>query len=225
MRLRTTAAVFVGALVLVLPTAGPSAAEHRDGRPLGSLQYRYVDDAGRTREGRIRPADNDTCYLLTATSRRHPAVELTNRTRSRAVLFADTGCSGRSVATLDPRESVRGVKVVAALFRSPEGGRGDQGGNAGDGGNGGDWSNGGDQGGEGGTGGDWSNGGTGGNGGDQGGNGGDWANGGTGGNGNSGGWSEGGEEGRGDQAADEQDGQDGQEAGEDFLSRLLRAVG
>lgn len=143
MRLRTTAAVFVGALVLVLPTAGPSAAEHRDGRPLGSLQYRYVDDAGRTREGRIRPADNDTCYLLTATSRRHPAVELTNRTRSRAVLFADTGCSGRSVATLDPRESVRGVKVVAALFRSAEGGRGDQGGNGGDGGTGGDWGNGG----------------------------------------------------------------------------------
>ncbi|MFF7295120.1 hypothetical protein [Streptomyces sp. NPDC008265] len=184
MRLRTTAAVFVGALVLVLPTAGPSAAEHRDGRPLGSLQYRYVDDAGRTREGRIRPADNDTCYLLTATSRRHPAVELTNRTRSRAVLFADTGCSGRSVATLDPRESVRGVKVVAALFRSAEGGRGDQGGNGGDGG--------------------------------------DWGNGGN------GGWSEGGEEGRGDHAADEQDEQDeqdGQEAGEDFLSRLLRSVG
>ncbi|MFJ3632117.1 hypothetical protein [Streptomyces sp. NPDC090112] len=216
MRLRTTAAVFVGALVLVLPTAGPSAAEHRDGRPLGSLQYRYVDDAGRTREGRIRPADNDTCYLLTATSRRHPAVELTNRTRSRAVLFADTGCSGRSVATLDPRESVRGVKVVAALFRSAEGGRGDQGGNGGDGG---DWGNGGNGGDQGGNGGDWSNGG------DQGGNGGDWANGGNGGNGNNGGWSEGGEEGRGDQAADEQDEQDGQEAGEDFLSRLLRSVG
>ncbi|MFK0010381.1 hypothetical protein [Streptomyces sp. NPDC091027] len=212
MRLRTTAAVFVGALVLVLPTAGPSAAEHRDGRPLGSLQYRYVDDAGRTREGRIRPADNDTCYLLTATSRRHPAVELTNRTRSRAVLFADTGCSGRSVATLDPRESVRGVKVVAALFRSAEGGRGDQGGNGGDGG---DWGNGGD----------WSNGGNGGDQGGNAGNGGDWANGGNGGNGNNGGWSEGGEEGRGDQAADEQDEQDGQEAGEDFLSRLLRAVG
>ncbi|MEV7593954.1 hypothetical protein AB0O42_27180 [Streptomyces sp. NPDC089922] len=222
MRLRTTAAVFVGALVLVLPTAGPSAAEHRDGRPLGSLQYRYVDDAGRTREGRIRPADNDTCYLLTATSRRHPAVELTNRTRSRAVLFADTGCSGRSVATLDPRESVRGVKVVAALFRSAEGGRGDQGGNGGDGG---DWGNGGNGGDQGGNGGDWSNGGSGGDQGGNAGNGGDWANGGNGGNGNNGGWSEGGEEGRGDQAADEQDEQDGQEAGEDFLSRLLRAVG
>ncbi|MFE1826358.1 hypothetical protein [Streptomyces yangpuensis] len=115
MRLGTAAAVFAGALALALPTAGPAPADDHGDR-LGTLAYRYVDDAGRERQGRIRPADDGTCYLLTGTSRREPAVEVTNRTRSRALLFDNPGCAGRAVATLRPNGSVADVRVVAAFF-------------------------------------------------------------------------------------------------------------
>ncbi|MFJ6781377.1 hypothetical protein [Streptomyces yangpuensis] len=138
MRLGTTAAVFAGALALALPTAGPAPADDHGDR-LGTLAYRYVDDAGRERQGRIRPADDGTCYLLTGTSRREPAVEVTNRTRSRALLFDNPGCAGRAVATLRPNGSVADVRVVAAFFEpvheTGQGpGRGDWGDGDGDGG-------------------------------------------------------------------------------------------
>ena len=48
MSVRSTAAVFAGALALVLPAAGPSLAYDHDGRGLGELQYRLAD-------GRIAP--------------------------------------------------------------------------------------------------------------------------------------------------------------------------
>ncbi|MFC9813102.1 hypothetical protein ACFVJM_13655 [Streptomyces virginiae] len=134
MRLGTTAAVFVGALALALPTAGPAPADDHGDR-LGTLNYRYFDDAGRERQGRIRPADDGTCYLLTGTSRRDPAVEVTNRTRSRALLFDNPGCGGRAVATLRPNGSVSDVEVVAAFFEPAD--------EAGQGPGRGDWGNGG----------------------------------------------------------------------------------
>ncbi|MFJ9592842.1 hypothetical protein ACIRS3_08790 [Streptomyces virginiae] len=137
MRLGTTAAVFVGALALALPTAGPAPADDHGDR-LGTLNYRYFDDAGRERQGRIRPADDGTCYLLTGTSRRDPAVEVTNRTRSRALLFDNPGCGGRAVATLRPNGSVSDVEVVAAFFEPADG--------AGQGPGRGDWGDGGEQG-------------------------------------------------------------------------------
>ncbi|MFJ1565521.1 hypothetical protein ACIOG8_15025 [Streptomyces erythrochromogenes] len=218
MRLGTAAAVFVGALALVLPTAGPSPADDQGDRALGTLHYRYLDDAGRERQGKIRPADDGTCYLLTGTSRNEPAVDVRNRTRSRALLFDNPGCSGRAVATLRPNGAVSDVEVVAAFFKpvdeaGQEPGRGD-------------WNNGGDQG-EGR--GDWNNGGDQGqgrgdqndedaadedtadesDGADQGQGRGDWGNGG---------------QGRGDQAAaEEEEGETDVE--EDFLSMVLRAIG
>ncbi|MFF9051358.1 hypothetical protein ACF09Z_09430 [Streptomyces erythrochromogenes] len=233
MRLGTTAAVFVGALAFVLPTAGPSLADDQGDRALGTLHYRYLDDAGRERQGQIRPADDGTCYLLTGTSRNEPAVDVRNRTRSRALLFDNPGCSGRAVATLRPNGSVSDVEVVAAFFK-PVDGAGQEPGR-------GDWNNGGDQG-EGR--GDWNNGGEQGqgrgdqneedaadedatdesDGADQGQGRGDWGNGG---------------QGRDDQAAAEEEeeeegeggeeGEDGEEAEtdveEDFLSMVLRAIG
>ncbi|MGW6616866.1 hypothetical protein ACWGA0_25880 [Streptomyces erythrochromogenes] len=233
MRLGTTAAVFVGALALVLPTAGPSLADDQGDRALGTLHYRYLDDAGRERQGQIRPADDGTCYLLTGTSRNEPAVDVRNRTRSRALLFDNPGCSGRAVATLRPNGSVSDVEVVAAFFK-PVDGAGQEPGR-------GDWNNGGDQG-EGR--GDWNNGGEQGqgrgdqneedaadedatdesDGADQGQGRGDWGNGG---------------QGRDDQAAAEEEeeeegeggeeGEDGEEeetdVEEDFLSMVLRAIG
>ncbi|MFJ9766093.1 hypothetical protein ACIRUY_19980 [Streptomyces erythrochromogenes] len=163
MRLGTTAAVFVGALALVLPAAGPSAADDQGDRSLGTLHYRYLDDAGRERQGQIRPADVGTCYLLTGTSRNEPALDVRNRTRSQALLFDNPGCGGRAVATLRPNGSVSDVEVVAAFFKpvdeaGGEPGRGDWG-NGGEQGQGrgdqndggeqgqgrGDWGNGGDQ--------------------------------------------------------------------------------
>ncbi|WP_168714751.1 hypothetical protein [Streptomyces sp. A0592] len=223
MRLGTTAAVFVGALALVLPTAGPSSADDPGDRALGTLYYRYLDDAGRERQGRIRPADDGTCYLLTGTSRNEPAVDVRNRTRSRALLFDNPGCSGRAVATLRPNGAVSDVEVVAAFFK-PVDGAGQEPGR-------GDWNNGGEQGqgrgdqneedaaDEGAA--DESDGA------DQGQGRGDWGNGG---------------QGRGDQtdAAEEEgeeaeegeegaEGEEGEEAEtdveEDFLSMVLRAIG
>ncbi|MGJ0152715.1 hypothetical protein ACR3S4_05030 [Streptomyces sp. CH8.1] len=202
MRLGTTAAVFAGALALALPTAGPAPADDHGDR-LGTLNYRYFDDAGRERQGRIRPADDGTCYLLTGTSRRDPAVEVTNRTRSRALLFDNPGCGGRAVATLRPNGSVSDVEVVAAFFESAD--------EAGQGPGRGDWGDGGEQGqgrgdqtdedaaGEG----------------DQGR--GDWGNGGQG-------------QGRGDQndaeeVEDVADAVDADAAQEDFVSVVLQAIG
>ncbi|WP_405422871.1 hypothetical protein [Streptomyces erythrochromogenes] len=224
MRLGTTAAVFVGALALVLPTAGPSLADDQGDRALGTLQYRYLDDAGRERQGQIRPADDGTCYLLTGTSRNEPAVDVRNRTRSRALLFDNPGCSGRAVATLRPNGAVSDVQVVAAFFK-PVDGAGQEPGR-------GEWNNGGEQGqnqdqdqGRG----DWNNGGEQGQGQGRG----DWGNGGD------------QQQGRGDQTdAEEEDAEEadeaeeaeeGEEGGEeaeeesdaeeDFLSMVLRAIG
>ncbi|MFE6909258.1 hypothetical protein [Streptomyces erythrochromogenes] len=205
MRLGTTAAVFVGALALVLPVAGPSAADDQGDRSLGTLHYRYLDDAGRERQGQIRPADVGTCYLLTGTSRNEPALDVRNRTRSQALLFDNPGCGGRAVATLRPNGSVSDVEVVAAFFK-PVDGAGQEPGR-------GDWGNGGEQGQDQGRG-DW------GNGGEQQQGRGDQAD---------------AEEDDAEEAADAEEGEEGEEGGEeaeeetdaeeDFLSMVLRAIG
>ncbi|MFJ3724877.1 hypothetical protein ACIPYQ_20250 [Streptomyces sp. NPDC090045] len=142
MRLRTTTAVLVGALALVLPTAGPSLADDNGDRALGTLNYRFVNDNDVEENGQIRPADNNTCYVLTRTSRDRPAVSVQNNTRSRAHLFDNVSCSGEEVATLRPDGQVNRVKAVAVNFTPVNGegdGRGDNDGR-------GDWNNGGDQG-------------------------------------------------------------------------------
>ncbi|MFE9478608.1 hypothetical protein ACFYNM_08375 [Streptomyces spororaveus] len=139
MRLRSTAAVFVGALVLALPTAGPSMADDHGERALGTLHYQYLDAAGIERRGQIRPADNDTCYLLTRTSRDEPAIEVRNDTESLAVLFDNRSCDGEAEKVLKPGERASRVEVVSVYFKPVDGedpGRGDNGGNGGNGGNG-----------------------------------------------------------------------------------------
>ncbi|MFE9927499.1 hypothetical protein [Streptomyces sp. NPDC005533] len=155
MRLRTTAAVLVGALALVLPTAGPSLADDHDDRVLGTLNYRFVNDDDVEEIGQIRPANNHTCYVLTRTSRDRPAVAVQNNTRSRAHLFDNRSCSGEEVATLGPDRQVNRVRVVSAYFtpvHEGDDGRGDNDGR-------GDWNDGGDQGREDEGRGDWNNGG------------------------------------------------------------------
>ncbi|WP_030708244.1 hypothetical protein [Streptomyces sp. NRRL F-2580] len=147
MRLRTTAAVLVGALALVLPTAGPSLADDHGDRALGTLNYRFINDDDVEENGQIRPADNHTCYVLTHTSQDRPAVAVRNNTRSRAHLFDNRSCSGEEVATLRPDRQVNRVRVVSVYFtpvNEDDEGRGDWN-NGGDQGRG-DWNNGGDQG-------------------------------------------------------------------------------
>ncbi|MGW6573738.1 hypothetical protein ACWGAN_16370 [Streptomyces sp. NPDC054945] len=139
MRLRSTAALFVGALALALPTAGPSMADDHGERALGTLQYRYLDAAGTERRGQIRPADNDTCYLLTRTSRDEPAIEVRNDTESLAILFDNRSCDGEAEKVLKPGERAKRVEVVSVYFKpvdEEDAGRGDNGGNGGNGGNG-----------------------------------------------------------------------------------------
>ncbi|MCX5011625.1 hypothetical protein OG765_11585 [Streptomyces sp. NBC_00555] len=128
MRLRTTAVVFAGALALVLPTAGPSLADDHDGWGLGILHYQFLDEGGELTRGQIRPADNDTCYLLTGTSRDEPAIDVVNDTRSQAVLFDNRSCGGEPERVVEPGERERNLEAVAVVFRSSheEGpGRGD----------------------------------------------------------------------------------------------------
>ncbi|MFF4390556.1 hypothetical protein ACFY0G_27800 [Streptomyces sp. NPDC001552] len=149
MRLRSTAAVFVGALALALPTAGPSVADDHGERALGTLHYQYLDAAGSERRGQIRPADNDTCYLLTRTSRDEPAIEVRNETESLAVLFDNRNCDGVAEKVLKPGEKAKRVEVVSVYFKpvakedAVTGGTGGTGGNGGTGGTGGNGSTGG----------------------------------------------------------------------------------
>ncbi|MFD7259542.1 hypothetical protein [Streptomyces sp. NPDC059874] len=166
MRLRTTAAVLVGAVALVLPTAGPSLADGHDDWNLGVLHYRFLDEAGEVRNGQIRPQENDTCYVLTHTSRDEPAIEVKNDTESLAVLFGNRGCNGEAETVLEPGERARNVEVVSVFFK-PVGqggdGRHDWNGGGGNGGGDGGW-NGGNGGGDGGWnggngGGNWNGGG------------------------------------------------------------------
>ncbi|MEV6577891.1 hypothetical protein AB0M92_06940 [Streptomyces sp. NPDC051582] len=110
MRLRPTAVAFLGALALVLPTAGPSLAGGHD--DLGRLQY-IIDNDDRAQ---IRPADNDTCYELTGTSRGRPATAVHNGTDSRAVLYANFGCGGRVERELQPGDTVYDVSVRSVTF-------------------------------------------------------------------------------------------------------------
>ncbi|MFJ3829664.1 hypothetical protein ACIPWI_17045 [Streptomyces sp. NPDC090046] len=131
MRLRSTAAVLVGALALALPTAGPSLADDHEERALGTLHYSYLDASGSQRSGRIRPAGNDTCYLLTRTSRDEPAIEVRNETESLAVLFDNRSCEGEAETVLRPGAKAKQVEVVSVYFKPAD----DE--NAGNGGNGG----------------------------------------------------------------------------------------
>ncbi|MBT2477355.1 hypothetical protein [Streptomyces sp. ISL-94] len=120
MRIRTTAAVFAGALALVLPTAGPSLADDHGDHSLGTLHYRFVDEDGDDRTAQIRPAQNDTCYVLTRTSEAEPAVEVLNETESLAVLFDNRTCDGKAERTLRPGERARGVEAVSVFFKPVE---------------------------------------------------------------------------------------------------------
>lgn len=117
MRLRTTAAALLAALALVLPTAGQSLAnDHDDRDSLGELTYRFSDD-GDTRHGRIRPADNDTCYQLTHATRNHPAFQVHNKTESLALLFEDSHCGGQAVEALEPGERAHDLEARSVLFK------------------------------------------------------------------------------------------------------------
>ncbi|NXY97256.1 hypothetical protein HYE82_23340 [Streptomyces sp. BR123] len=112
MRLRTAAVAFLGAFALAVPLAGPSMADDFDDRPhLGRLDY-IVDGERR----QIRPADNDTCYELTGTSRREPATAVRNDTKSRATLFTEDGCNGRPERVLEPKDVVYDVAVRSVVF-------------------------------------------------------------------------------------------------------------
>lgn len=119
MRLRTTAAALVGALALVLPTAGLSHAnDHDDDREhLGTLHYRYTDEDGDHRNGQIHPADNDTCYRLTHTTERRPAFEVKNETDSLAVVYSNRNCGGVPEAELEPGERLRDTDVASVYFK------------------------------------------------------------------------------------------------------------
>ncbi|MFD2122605.1 hypothetical protein ACFSNO_29135 [Streptomyces cirratus] len=104
MRARTTAAALLGALAIVLPTAGATLAADHDDDDAAARSAAWSTSSRTTTRGagddehrQIRPADNDTCYRLTGTSWENPATTVRNETESLAVLFRTaTVASGRS---------------------------------------------------------------------------------------------------------------------------------
>ncbi|MFF5704845.1 hypothetical protein ACFY7H_20405 [Streptomyces sp. NPDC012794] len=120
MRLRSTAsAALVASCALVLPTAGPSLAyDHdRDRGTLGELHYRFTDGDGDVRRRTIEPADNDTCYRLTNTSRNRSAFWVANETESLALLYQDGSCGGEAVEALRPGERAHDLSVRSVYFK------------------------------------------------------------------------------------------------------------
>ncbi|MEU8436060.1 hypothetical protein AB0F18_24785 [Streptomyces sp. NPDC029216] len=120
MRLRSTAAAALASLALVLPTAGPSlAANDHDHDTLGEIRYRFTDDDGEVRHGTIEPADNDTCYRLTGTSRNRPAFTVENDTDSLALVFSDNNCGGEAEEVLRPGERAHDLNA-RSVFLKPD---------------------------------------------------------------------------------------------------------
>ncbi|MGE7388514.1 hypothetical protein ACQKM2_23895 [Streptomyces sp. NPDC004126] len=122
MRLRSTAAAaLLASFTLVLPAAGPSLATGHDPyhHSLGEFHYRFADD-GDTRRRTIEPADNDTCYRLTGTSRNRPAFWVENDTESLALVFRGDSCGGEAQETLRPGERAHDLNVRSVFFK-PDG--------------------------------------------------------------------------------------------------------
>ncbi|MFD8145471.1 hypothetical protein [Streptomyces sp. NPDC059708] len=119
MRLRSTAtAALLAATALVLPTAGPSLANGHDG--LGEIHYRFTDDDGDVRHGTIEPADNDTCYRLTGTSRGRAAFAVQNDTESLVLVFRDNSCGGEAQEVLRPGERAHDLNARSVYLKPDE---------------------------------------------------------------------------------------------------------
>ncbi|MFD5423591.1 hypothetical protein ACFWJT_36950 [Streptomyces sp. NPDC127069] len=126
MRLRPTAAAtatLLAATALLLPTAGQALAaasdpDHDHGT-LGEIHYRFTDDDGDVRHGTIEPADNDTCYRLTGTSRNRAAFTVQNDTDSLALVFRDNSCGGEAQEVLRPGERAHDLNA-RSVFLKPE---------------------------------------------------------------------------------------------------------
>ncbi|GAA0309698.1 hypothetical protein GCM10010302_55530 [Streptomyces polychromogenes] len=120
MRLLTTAtAAALLATALVLPTAGQSLASDpdHDHDGLGQIHYRFTDDDGDVRHGTIEPADNDTCYRLTGTSRNRAAFAVQNDTESLALVFRDNSCGGEAQEVLRPGERAHDLNARSVYLK------------------------------------------------------------------------------------------------------------
>ncbi|RST04133.1 hypothetical protein EF910_18545 [Streptomyces sp. WAC07149] len=119
MRLRSTAAAaLLASFALVLPTAGQSLANDR--HDLGEIHYRFTDDDGDVRRRTIEPADLDTCYRLTGTSRNHPAFAVQNDTDALVLVFRGDSCGGEAQEVLRPGEHARDLNA-RSVFLKPDG--------------------------------------------------------------------------------------------------------
>ncbi|MFH7595894.1 hypothetical protein WDV06_12430 [Streptomyces racemochromogenes] len=120
MRLRSTAtAALLAAAALILPTAGPSLASDpdHDHGTLGEIHYRFTDDDGDVRHGTIEPADNDTCYRLTGTSRNRAAFAVSNETDSLVLVFRDNSCGGEAQEVLRPGERAHDLNARSVYLK------------------------------------------------------------------------------------------------------------
>ncbi|MFF5704478.1 hypothetical protein ACFY7H_18535 [Streptomyces sp. NPDC012794] len=113
MRLRTTAVALVGALTLVLPTAGSALAD--DG---GAFNYTFLQDGAST-SGQVSDLTEGRCHVLAVTDGAS-IEEVVNETDMVALLFDNQHCKGRPVATAGPGEMAGDFKAVAVRFESAE---------------------------------------------------------------------------------------------------------
>ncbi|MFF4368991.1 hypothetical protein [Streptomyces sp. NPDC001594] len=121
MRLRSTAtAALLAATALALPVSGQALAaadpDHDHGT-LGEIHYRFTDDDGDTRHGTIEPADDDTCYRLTGTSRNRAAFAVQNDTDSLVLVFRDNSCGGEAQEVLRPGERAHDLNARSVYLK------------------------------------------------------------------------------------------------------------
>lgn len=128
MRLRTTAAAaLLTSFALVLPTAGQSLADDRN-YGLGEIHYRYAEYDRDGHRRTIEPADYDTCYRLTGTSRNRPAYFVENDTEALVLVFRGDSCGGEAQEVLRPGERAHDLNA-RSVFLKPDGHHGGHHGN------------------------------------------------------------------------------------------------
>ncbi|MFJ3925799.1 hypothetical protein [Streptomyces sp. NPDC090022] len=110
MRLRITAAAFVGALALVLPTGAQALAD--DGK---AFNYRFVDESGKEHAAQISDLADGKCLPLHEASA-DQSLEVSNQTDSVALLFAGKDCSGEPVVAAGPNEENGDFKAGSVRF-------------------------------------------------------------------------------------------------------------
>ncbi|MFZ3492054.1 hypothetical protein ACODT5_02235 [Streptomyces sp. 5.8] len=108
MRLRTTAAVLVGAMAIILPTASQALADDSN-----AFNYTFMK-AGKPQHAQINDLSEEKCHDLAVAN--GSVTEIANETKKVALLFDNATCSGEPVLAAEPGDRAGDFKAVAVAF-------------------------------------------------------------------------------------------------------------